>query len=156
QRAVLSLVALRSVHEHVVMLTLDLIERVAERTQEIVVGAEHDAVGVEVEDALGLVDGGELTGTIRERHHSVGDVDDTRDDLEPLSVQVANRIERGLHPDRPAILRDSPVNGGLHLALAQLLPERTISGGITLLRRNEHAVMLASDIRHPEAGRPLP
>ena len=59
-------VAVGRLDKHAVMLAFDLVQAVAERLQEILVGGDDRAVEVELDHGLGLVDGGDLAAQIHE------------------------------------------------------------------------------------------
>jgi len=52
EQAVLGCVTLPGVHEHAVVATLDLVECVAQHLQEVGVGVQHVALGVEADEGL--------------------------------------------------------------------------------------------------------
>jgi hypothetical protein len=129
------------------MLALDLVERVAERLQKVVVGVEHDAVEGELDHGLRLADRRDLTFEVgglgllrgdvgRELHHLVG-----------LAVPAHHRIVGGLDPDLAAAFGESLVLGGLERAGAQAGSEVAIFGALPVGRLDEHRVMLADDLR---------
>ena len=91
------------------MLALDLVQRVAQRIQEILVGGDDGAVEVEFDDGLGLADGVDLALVVRFLqllavmsvailHH-----------LERPAVAVEDRVVGRLNPDLLAALADALV-----------------------------------------------
>ena len=128
------------------MLAFDLVQRIAERLEEVVVGGDDRAVQVELDHSLRLVDGGELALVIGVLQLGGGDVGGELDDFERLAVEVKDRVVRGLNPDFFAALADAFVFGGLEFAIVQVAPELLVLGAGPVGRLDKHAVMLALDL----------
>ena len=99
------------------MLAFDFLQPVAQRLQEVLVGGDDRAVQVELDDRLGLADGGDLALVIRVLQLGGGDIGGELDDLERLAVEVEDRVVGGLNPDLLAALADALVFRGLELAV---------------------------------------
>ena len=78
--------------EQAVMLALDLVQPIAERLEEVVVGGDDRAVHVELDDRLGLADGGDLALVVGVLQLRGGDIRGELDDLERLAVEVEDRV----------------------------------------------------------------
>jgi hypothetical protein len=146
-------VALAWCHEHLVMLARDLGERVAHRGEEIVVGGDDGAVEIELDHGLRAGDRRDLAGVLHAADLALGDVGGELDDLGRLVGAVQDRIVRGLDPHFAAALGDALVFGGLIFAAIEPGPERVIVRIVALLRRHEHAVVLACDFVEPVTHR---
>ena len=114
---VLGAVAVGRLDKHAVMLALDLVQPVAERREEIVVGGDDRAVQVEFDDGLGLADGGDLALVIGVLQLGGGDVRGELDDFERLAVEVEDGVVGGLNPDFLAALADALVFRRLEFAV---------------------------------------
>lgn len=132
--------------ECAVVLSDDLASRVAHGPQEVLVGAEHDAVEIELDDRLGALDGGELAGHLSARQLGDGDVGSELDDLHRLAVDVEDRVVGRLQPDVAAVLGAALVLTRLELAGTEALPELGVLVAGGALRIDEHPVMLALDL----------
>ena len=133
-------------HEHRVMLALDLVEPVADRAEEILVGGDDGAVHVEFDHGLRFADRLDLAGEIGGLQFLFADVGGEFHHLERLAGIVENRIVGRQDPDLLAALAVALVFGGLELAAAQRGPELAIGGAVALGRRHEHRMMLALDL----------
>ena len=131
--------------EHAVVLALDLVERVAQRIQEVLVGVTDRAVERELDHRLRLADGGELALVIGVAQLLLGDIGRVFDDLVGLAVAVEDRIVAGPDPDFLAALADALVLARIEFAAAELLPEQPVFGGLAVAWFSEHAVVLAFD-----------
>ena len=132
-------------HEHAVVLALDLVERVADGAEEILVGGDDGAVHVELDHGLGPADRGDLAGVLHALDLLRRDVGRELDHPDRLAAAIEDRIVGGLDPDLAAALAEALVLRGLEFAAVQLGPEFAIGRALALGRIDEHAVMLALD-----------
>ena len=149
-------VAILRHHEHAVVLALDLVERVSDRAEEILVGGDDGAVHVEFDHGLGAADRGDLAGVLHALDLLRGDVGRELDHPDRLSAGIEDRIVGGLDPDFAAALAEALVLRGLEFAAVQPGPEFAIGRALALGRIDEHAVMLALDFGracNPRASR---
>ncbi len=133
------------------MTPAQLVERVAERAQEIGVGRQHSAIERELEHALCLADRGELPRTIRALEHLLGDVDRVLDDFARIPEAVENRVVGGLPPQRLPVLALPFFLHRAHLAPTQRRPEFLVHRD--LVRVGEHALMLPANFGQLVPGR---
>ena len=128
------------------MLALDLLERVAQRAEEVVVGRDDRAVHVELDHRLGLADGLDLALEIRVLQFLLGDVGGVLDDLEGLAVEVEDRIIRRLDPNLFTAFPNALEFVGHVLTAVELFPKRLVLGALSVGLLDKHAVMLALDL----------
>ena len=128
------------------VLALDLVQPVAERLEEVVIGGDDRAVQVELDHRLGLADGGDLALEIGVLQLGGGDIRGELDDLERLAVEVEDRVVGGLDPDFLAALADALVLRGLELAVVEVAPELLVFRAVPVGRLDKHAVVLALDL----------
>ena len=96
----------------------------------------------------------DLAGIGRSRSQLVrGDVGGDLDDLVDLAALVLDRVVGRLDADLAAALGEALERLRDELALAELPPELGIFGATCLLLADEHAVMLADDLRRLVAER---
>ena len=131
--------------EDAVMLAQDVIEFVADRYQEVLVGAQDMAAHVELDDGLGFADGADLRFELGVAYFLGGNVAGKLDDLKRLAVSVEDRIVRRVQPDFAAALGDALVFARIVLTCRQRFPEVAVGiagnhGGVT-----EHPMVLAAD-----------
>ena len=144
-------VALAGADEYSVMLALDLVEPVAQRGQEVLIGRDDGAVEIELDHRLGAADRGNLSGILEAANLACGDVGRELDDLHRLAGLVDDRIVGRLDPDLAAALAEPLVLGGLIFAATETCPELAIGRAAALFRHDEHAMVLAFDLVEPIA-----
>ena len=91
------------------VLALDLVERIAHRAEEILVGGDDRAVHVELDHGLRPADRRDLAGVFHALDLLRGDVGGELDDLERLAVGVEDRVVGRLDPDFLAALAEALV-----------------------------------------------
>lgn len=120
----------------------NLVERVAERVQKVVVGGDDRAVEVEFDDGLGEVHGAHLTFEFGLACAIRRDVRGELDDLVRGAMGVEHRVVRRADPYLAAAFADALVFAGVELAAAQLGPEVAVRTGRHVVGLAEDAVML--------------
>ena len=131
----------------------DLVQRVADRLEEVLVGADDGAVHVEFDHGLRLADRCDLPGKVGGRQFRLGDVGGEFHHPERLAVLVEHRVIGGEDPDFLAALADPLVFGRLVFAAVEARPELAVGGAVALGLLDEHAVMLALDFGERVAHR---
>src|SRR5580698_2306902 len=119
-------------HEHSVMLASDLLERVAESLQEIVVRGENRTVELELDDRLRLAHGAQLTGEIGSTQLLGGDIRRKLDHLVGLPRGVEHGIVTCLNPDLFAASTESFVLTAVVLAVTEFAPEQAVVAAIAM------------------------
>jgi hypothetical protein len=76
------------------------------------------------------------------RRHISGELDH----LHEQPFRILDWVVGCLNPDRPATFAEPLVFGGLILTAPEHLPKRLISRTVSLVRLDEHAVMVALDL----------
>gem|GEM_PF-6156746 len=132
--------------EHGMVPPADLLQGVAHRGKEIVVGRQDVALQVELDDGLGLVDRGELSCEVRREELLRRDVGGELDHLARRAGAVEDRIVGGLDPDLAAILADPAVLTGIERTGSKLFPELPVCRRACMVRVDEHRVVAPLDV----------
>ena len=135
--------ALARLDEHPMVLAAHLVEAVAEDVQEVLVGGQHRSVEIELDDALGAVEGRDLARDVEGGALLRGDVGGEHHHPSHPAGGVADGRVAGVEPDLAAVLADPPALGHLVLAPPQGVPECAIALGPPLAGLDEHRVVLA-------------
>ena len=120
--------------EQGVVLSDHLIQPVAHRVEEILVGHQDLAVQVELDHRLGPSDGVHLALVFRVDQLGAGYVGGELHDLERLAVGVEDRVVGRLDPDLPPIFAHALEFAGTEFPGSQRLPEVSIGGGTNVIR----------------------
>ena len=150
---VLDAAAVGGLGEHRVVLALHFLQRVAQRLQEVAVGAQDVALEVELDHRLALADGGDLAGHVGVAQLLGADVGGVLHHLEGLALGVEDRVVAGLDPDFLAALAVALVLAGVVLAAPQPRPERAVFLAASVRGIDEHRVVLAAHLLQRVADR---
>ena len=123
----------------------DLVERVAQRLQEVVVGREHGSIHLELDHRLRLADGRDLAGIVGVAQLLFGDVGGIFHYLEGFAAQVQDGVVGSQNPDFPAALADALEFVGHVFAAVELRPELFVVRALAVGVIDKHAVVFALD-----------
>ncbi len=135
------------------MLPLDLLERVADRAEEVVVRREHGAVEVELDHRARRGDRGHLAGEVRGLVDRLGDVGGELDDLRDGPVPVADWVVRRANPDLLPPFPDALVHARIEVAAIELRPELAVLRARPVALLDEHGVVLPLNLAERVAKR---
>lgn len=132
-------------HKQAVVLAADLLQRVADRAQENVVGLQDCSIELEFDRRLGTIERGKAAaifcGSFDPRRHICREFHD----LDDLASLVRDRDIRCLDPDFTTALRDPLKRIGEGFAATQTRPELLVFGTACILRIDEQRVLLSDD-----------
>ena len=128
------------------VLSPDLVQRVAQRGQKILVRLKHAPVKAELDHRLRLADRRHLALVIRRRQLLLGDIGGVFHHLDGLAVLVEHRVVAGLDPDLTPAFADPLVLPRFELAPPEPVPERAIVKTLPLHGIDEHRMMLTADL----------
>ena len=141
------------VYKHAVVPSFDLIQRVTQGLQKIVVRGKDRAVHLEFDNRLRFADGCDLAHIVCVLQLLHGHVSRKLDHLEGFSVGIQNRVIGSLNPDLLAAFADALVFGRLVFAAIQRRPELAVFAALLVGRLDKHAVVLALDLLEPVTER---
>ncbi len=140
-------------HEHGVLLPAHLIERVANRGQEVGIGGQDGAVERELDHRLHPVDRRHLAFVVGRAPLGLGDVGGELHHLARSAGGIQHRVVAGLDPHLAPVPANPAELAGLELAASQRLPEGAVGSGVAFLRRHEHGVLLPAHLVERVANR---
>ena len=126
KRLVVRTAAVVRIHKHAVMLALNLVQSIAHRAEEVVVGRNDRAVGMKLDDRLNLIDRRHLPREVRVLDLLLGDVGGELHDLQHSAVVIEDRIVRGRDPNLSPLLIKTLELADLRLAASKLGPKRLV------------------------------
>lgn len=135
------------------VLAFDLGQRITHDVQEVGVGGDHIAVGLEFADRHGPVYCSELAVGFVLQHHAPGDVQCVLDHLDDFALSVGHRVVAGFKPDTLAVLVDALECPGDELAGLERCPQIRVLAAAKYFRFAEVAVRLAGQFIGPVAHR---
>ena len=133
------------IDEHAVVFAFDLVERVAQRLEEIVVGRDNGSIHLELDHRLRLADGRDLAGIVGVAQLLFGDVGGIFHYLEGFAAQVQDGVVGSQNPDFPAALADALEFVGHVFAAVELRPELFVVRALAVGVIDKHAVVFALD-----------
>ncbi len=128
------------------MLAANLVQRITQRGQEVLVRGQNLAIQAEFDHGLHLADRCYLAFEIGQDQLLLGDVGDIGHHLERLAAWIQNRVVNRSAPELAAAPSNSFVFAYGRFSATKLVPEQPIFRGGPLRRVHEHAVMLAADV----------
>ncbi len=139
--------------ERSVVFALDLVQRITHDVQEVSVGRNDIAVGLEFADSHRPVYGGELAVGLVLQHHACGDVQGVLDHLEYLPLRIDYRVVTGFEPDTVAVLADALEGARDKFPGFQGRPEVSILAAAEHVRFAKVAMRLVCQLFGPIAHR---
>ena len=128
------------------VMAFDLIERVPQTAEEVLVGRNNRAVHVELNHRLGFIHRLHLAFELGIAVLFLRHIGSERDDLRYFSSAVKNRVVGRLNPNFFAALTQPPVYARIVLALVKFLPEGMLFGRRRIGGIGEHPLMMTFDL----------
>src|SRR5579871_5206988 len=147
------------VHEHAVVPAFDLLERVTEGFEEVLIGSNDGSIHVELDHRLSFADGSNLAFVIGGGQRAFADVLQYVDDFIRTPVSPEDRRVRVLDPNLFPTLSSSPAFAITGLAPTEFFPKcygfclilRSLSGSLI----HENAYVSANQLGSAEADKSL-
>jgi hypothetical protein len=136
----------RKVDEQAVVTALDFLQGVTHRAQEVGIGLQDVALGVELNHRLRLVDGGNLRIVLGVAQAPAGNVASVLHDLVQLARCIKDRVVAGVEPDFGAAFADAEELATVIFAAPQSSPEIAIVRGLAFGRVDKQAMVLATQL----------